>query len=405
MLIEFSVTNFRSIRERQTLSMVAAPRLAKKENTFAPKLEGERFPDLLKAAAIYGPNASGKSNLLRALSTIQLIALRSPSPTPRRLPVAPFRFDADLMQKPSVIELEFISFGMRYSFKLEATPEQIVLERLSCHPKGKEELLYERNWLGYQMGPKLIKEVGGDVFDTWVKLTPPDMLFITQAVANSSKDVDVLRRPFMWLSRGATNLLGGMRYMAETAKSLIADNGAMHQAELAEFLQEFDVPVTSVKVTQRERAGDDARASYRTVLTHATALGSADILFEDESEGTKNLFGFWLPWVTRDSRLADGGCILVVDEIDSSLHPKIVEALVARHLHAPKTSQMIFTTHDTHLMDSKLLRRDQIWITERDAFGATQLRSVYEFKGRESDDIEKRYYEGRYRGLPLTSSE
>ena len=88
---------------------------------------------------------------------------------------------------------------------------------------------------------------------------------------------------------------------------------------------------------------------------------------------------------------------------DSSLHPKIIEALVGKHHNAPRVSQLVFTTHDTHLMDSGLLRRDQIWITERDANGATRLFSIHDFKGRQSEDIEKRYYEGRYRGLPLTT--
>jgi AAA15 family ATPase/GTPase len=93
--------------------------------------------------------------------------------------------------------------------------------------------------------------------------------------------------------------------------------------------------------------------------------------------------------------------VLVIDELDSSLHPKIVASLVEKHLAYENPAQLIFSTHDTHLMDTKLLRRDQFWLTERDANGATALRSIYEFEGREGEDLEKRYYEGRYRGLPI----
>lgn len=93
--------------------------------------------------------------------------------------------------------------------------------------------------------------------------------------------------------------------------------------------------------------------------------------------------------------------ILVVDELDSSLHPKIVELLIEKHCDSENVSQLIFTSHNTHLMDSKLMRRDQIWLTERDVNGATQLRSVHDFEGREGEDIEKRYYAGRYRALPI----
>ena len=131
-------------------------------------------------------------------------------------------------------------------------------------------------------------------------------------------------------------------------------------------------------------------ARKQTLLTHKTALGDADLVYEDESEGTKNLIGFWLPWIHKD--ISEGpNYLLIVDELDSSLHPKIVAALVENHINSSEPSQLIFTTHDTHFMDAKLLRRDQFWITERDINGATQLRSIHDFEGRESEDIEKRY--------------
>ncbi len=135
-------------------------------------------------------------------------------------------------------------------------------------------------------------------------------------------------------------------------------------------------------------------------LDHKTALGEVDLGYEDESEGTKNLIGFWLPWSIKGPSTGPV-CLLVVDELDSSLHPKIVATLIEKPINSSVPSPLIFTTHDTHLMDTKLLRRDQFWITERDMNGATQLRSIHDFEGRESEDIEKRYYEGRYRGLPF----
>jgi AAA15 family ATPase/GTPase len=93
--------------------------------------------------------------------------------------------------------------------------------------------------------------------------------------------------------------------------------------------------------------------------------------------------------------------LVSIDELDTSLHPQIVARLIKQHLQLKAPRQLIFTTHDTHLMDTRILRRDQIWLTERDINGATQLRSVHDFEGRESEDVEKRYYEGRYRGLPI----
>jgi AAA15 family ATPase/GTPase len=93
--------------------------------------------------------------------------------------------------------------------------------------------------------------------------------------------------------------------------------------------------------------------------------------------------------------------VLWVDELDSSLHPELVAQLVRQLIATDNGAQLIFTTHDTHLMNAKLLRRDQFWITERDINGATRLNSIHDFEGREGEDIEKRYFEGRYRGLPI----
>jgi len=419
MLIEFSVSNFRSFRERQTLSMVATPRLRKRENVFKPELTGEKFPDLLKVAVIYGPNASGKSNLLKALSVVQEIADREPSTRDIALPVVPFRFDAELANQPSFFELHFIHSGLRYQFNLAATSERIVGEKLLAFPKGRESLLYERQHTPqgetYSFGSSLTASLSSELLETWKKLTPPKLLFIAQAVANSSEELVQLKAPFDWLQKSSFSVLSGMKTMTAIAQRLVEKDERLAK-DIATFLREVDVPISGIRVETIETpqyqlnaltalASPDEKSTktsstIKTILTHMTALGEADLSFEDESDGTKNLMGFWLPWVTKDpSRGSDR--LLIVDELDSSLHPKIVAALIEKHINAELPSQLIFTTHDTHLMDAKLLRRDQFWITERDMNGATQLRSIHDFEGRDNEDIEKRYYEGRYRGLPL----
>lgn len=415
MLIEFSVSNFRSFRDRQTLSMVASPRLHRKENTFKPELTGEKFPALLRACVIYGPNASGKSNLLKALDVIGTLARRQPSSFVRPLPVAPFRFDPTLADKPSLFDVHFVQGGLRYQFEVAATVERIVLERLRVFPKGKETVLYERQYKkgeddSYVIDPQL--DGGTDLHETWKKLTSPTMLFLAQAAINSKESLRQLRAPFEWLKGSVRTVLDGMKDLAQVSQEIASEDDDF-AALIASFLRDVDVPVSRVTAKVQPAATPAGRGAleslmsigapreYLTTLTHQTALGEADIGYEDESEGTKNLIGFWLPWVTREPREQDARCVLVIDELDGSLHPKIVAALVAKHMQSSVPSQLIFSTHDTHLMDANLLRRDQIWIVERDENGASQLRSVHDFVGRESEDVEKRYYEGRYRGLPL----
>lgn len=410
MLIEFSVSNFRSFRGKQTLSMVAAPRLRKRDNVFKPQATGETLPDLLKACVIYGPNASGKSNFLRALDVVSSLVLVTPGASQAKLPITPFRFDPALQSEPSTFELHFVQGGMRYQFDLGITAERIVAERLVAYPRGKEALLYERRHVdgsdAYQFGPTL--EGGRELHEAWRRLTAPHLLFVSQAVANSNEDLKQLRVPFSWLAHGVVTILDGMESMTRAARQLAKSE--VNAVEIASFLRDVDVPVIKLSVEEaapqaihKQDAGSlhtaEAR-STRVVLTHASALGDAEFSYDDESEGTKNLIGFWLPWCTRLAGSESPGFTLAIDELDTSLHPAVVATLVEMHLKATPPSQLIFTTHDTHLMDTNLLRRDQIWLTERDENGATQMRSVHEFAGREGEDIEKRYFEGRYRALP-----
>ncbi len=413
MLIELSVENFRSIRERQTFSMVAAPRLLKgKENKFTPKVKGERFPALLKVAAIYGPNASGKSTLVFAFNVLAKLTRQKPTTEKVPFEVAPFRFDDSLLEQPSRIEVHFIRNETRYSFELALTRDRIVTEVLTMYRSGEARELYRRNYESagedmhgaetYVFGDDL--EGGSELHKIWQRLTGPRTLFLAQAVANSSEDLTQLKAPWEWL-HSLIVVKGGMRGWGQASQRLVATLPSFGQ-EIATLLSDVDIPVTAIRSKLTDPQGEidseppNASETVRTTLTHRTALGDAEFDFSEESDGTKNLFGFALPWAAF---LTNGKAknLMVVDELDSSLHPKLVEALIRKHVQGTLTCQLLFTTHDTHLMDTKLLRRDQLWVTDRDMNGATQLHSIHDFEGRESEDVEKRYYEGRYRGVPL----
>ena len=423
MLIELSVENYRSIRERQTFSMVAAPRLQKGvENKFTPEVKGERFPALLKVAAIYGPNASGKSTLVSAFDLFATLVRQKPTNEKVTFPVTPFRFDKALLDQPSKLEVHFISKETRYSFEVALTQERIFSEVLTVYQSGKAFELYNRNYEPANNGSQAtevykfgeILEGGNELHKVWQRLTGPTALFLSQAVANSSEELTQLRTPWLWLQKLMV-VNDGMSGWGHMNQRIIAKAPAVAK-EIASLLSDVDIPVTSIRTKTTIPNGEIAsgpwsedvfesllnipKSDIRTTLTHRTALGSADFDFSEESEGTKNLFGFALPWMAFLSDSANIN-VMVVDELDSSLHPKLVEALIRKHIQRKIPCQLIFTTHDTHLMNTKLLRRDQLWITDRDMNGATQLYSFHDFKGREDEDVEKRYYEGRYRGLPF----
>ncbi|QTD34491.1 AAA family ATPase [Pseudomonas fluorescens] len=413
MLIEFSVSNYRSFRDRQTLSMAANPRLSKSRNTFKPPITAERLPDLLKVAAIYGPNAAGKSSLIRAMGIVgRLMAVPSGS-NDDALPVSPFRFDRALNDAPSLFEYDFIQAGLRYRFVLGLTAQRVVQEQLLVYPKGKETLLYRRQLDAagehYVFGKTL--EGGKEVHNAWRRLTSPKMLFIAQAVANSSEELSQLRLPFSWFQTGLLVVEQNNMIGLSTASIRFLKMVKNHTSDLRDFLKALDIPVSAIQLNADEDIATSGNGKLtlkeffaaaqkdKLTLTHSGVSGDAEFDFSEESCGTKNLIGFWLPWFMMNQ--AGGSGVLCVDELDSSLHPEIVADLIGKHLSSGLDSQLIFTTHDTHLMNEKILRRDQFWITERDAHGATCLFSVHDFEGRESEDVEKRYFEGRYRGLPL----
>ena len=412
MLIEFSVANYRSFREKKTLSMAATPRLSKNRNVFKSPVEGEKLPDLLKVAAIYGPNASGKSSLVRAMGIMGHLLAFSGSSNDEALPVSPFRFDSQLKNTPSFFEYNFIQSGLRYRFVLRMTAQRITEEQLVSYPKGKETLLYERRFdeegEKYVFGPSL--EGGKEVHKAWQRLTSPKMLFISQAVANSSEELTQLRRPFSWFQTGLLVIEQNNMIGLSAASIRFLQMASNYTCDLRDFLKAVDIPVTNIQLnTDADSVPTDKKLTLKeffaaaqkdkVTLTHTSLLGRADFDFSEESGGTKNLIGFWLPWFMINH--ADGSGVLSVDELDSSLHPAIVAELIEKHLDSGRDTQLIFTTHDTHLMDAKTLRRDQYWITERDANGSTDLFSVHDFEGREGEDVEKLYFEGRYRGLPL----
>lgn len=386
------------------------------------EVDGEKFPRLLTVAAIYGPNASGKSSLIRALALATRLTHRVASPDAAKLPVKPFKFDPSLREAPSSFEWHFIEQKTRYSFELSLTSERVHSERLIKYTKGKPDLLYERTLRGerdeYEFGSTF--EATLELRDAWRKLTGGRMLFIAQAVANSSEDLKQLRIPFKWLN-SLSIVEGSFRSALEVSERLMAEFPD-YRSDVATLLSDIDIPITEISVelppnapalkeiftgeALDEKKVRDALSSggVKTTLVHRSSLGDASFDIDEESGGTKNLIGFALPWLTLNAKGKPRSGCLIVDELDSSLHPKAVEALVQRHIASGSKAQLIFTTHDTHLMDTKLLRRDQIWITERDSDGSTQLRSIHEFQGRDSEDIEKRYYEGRYRGLPILRS-
>ena len=415
MLIEFSVANFRSLQERQTLSLAKAKgQELQSTNTFTVHAANDF--ELLRSTAIYGPNAGGKTNLLRALRTMEYIVLHSTTRLQHgdQLPVEPFRLSSRSRSQPSEFEIIFIVDGIRYQYGFTATETRIHEEWLLAFPKGRAQHWFARLWddskhsYQWEMGSNLSGEK-----QLWQKSTRDNALFLSTAVNLNSQQLQPIYDWFKKTLRVAE--VGG--WSNSFSASLCEKK---EKQRVIEFLRAADIDIADIEVESEvfdpKHLPDDMPDAVKDELSqqmrgkeffdiktiHKTDEG--DLIkfdIEDESDGTQRLFSFAGPWL--DS--LTNGYVLFIDELHDHLHPKLVQFLI-QLFHSnetnPNNAQLIFTTHETSILSQEVFRRDQIWFCEKDKHQASVLYPLTDFsprKGREN--LELAYLSGRYGALPF----
>ena len=412
MLIEFSVTNFRSFRERQTLSMVAG-RLSEHAEThsFDSGLVG--FDRLLATTVLYGPNASGKTNLMRALQTMQQAIVNSAT-----LNLAlkdwrmPFKLDATSQVAPTAFEITFVQGGVRYGYGFEVDDERVVLEWLIEYVNPRGRTLFERAY-----DPK--KKDYDWQFSTflkgqrtvWKEATRPNALFLSVAVQLNSRQLAPI---FQWFSTKLSVIVGPTSLNASLTPRLLERPDG--KAKLLSLLQEADFNISDVQVVRHQVApgavvmpgamaveqGPEGMWALRVTFSHSKLDGGEPVAldYSEESHGTQVLFqaaGAWL-------KVLEEGEVILFDELETSLHPLLIRYLVEQ-FHStstnPRHAQLIFSTHNTSLLDMDLFRRDQIWFVERGRKSASRLYPLTQFKPRQGEALERGYLRGRYGALPV----
>ncbi|MEX2130013.1 MAG: ATP-binding protein [Pseudohongiellaceae bacterium] len=418
MLIDMNVTNFRSIRDLQTFSLVKGSGdelLA--TNTFAAS--ATNGVDLLRSAAIYGPNASGKSSLLLALQTMKRIVLESAATLQRghKLPVTPFRLNPATRDLPSEFEVTFMSAGVRYQYGFAATAERVHEEWLLAFPKGRAQRWFGRAWnmknnrYDWDLGSNLTGEK-----QLWQKSTRENALFLSTAVQLNSEQ---LQPVFDWFKE--TLRMANVEGWNSTFSASLCEKN--EKGRIVDFLRAADLNIDDILVESRpfdptllpEDMPEPVRDAIlsdmknKQILDIKTVHKDSDgnpvtFEFEDESHGTQKLFNFAGPWI--DS-LANG-YVLFIDELHDNLHPRLVEFLVQLFHNEetnPNNAQLVFTTHETSILNQEIFRRDQIWFCEKDDSNSTNLYPLTDFsprKGREN--LELAYLSGRYGALPFIRS-
>ncbi|QMT36796.1 ATP-binding protein [Neisseria wadsworthii] len=414
MLIEFSVTNFRSFCNSQTLSLVKSKGNELPDNAF--EVEGIKDLDLLHSAAIYGANASGKSNLLKSIRAMKQIVTAT-SQRGSKLPITPFKLNKDSISKPTEFEVVFIVDNVRYQYGFSATEEKIFEEWLFAYPKGRAQKWFERIWSSeknqyqWQFGNFLTgtKQV-------WQNATRENALFLSTAVQLNSEQLKPL---FDWFKETLRfSSVGG--FGPEYSASLCMEN---RKEEILKFMHAADLNISDINIETEDFSPsvlpNDMPESLREIIIdgmkdkkmmniqtiHLDSQGNS-IRFdlEEESDGTQKFFAFAGPWLD----VLTNGYVLFVDELHDNLHPKLVQFLVGL-FHSkktnPKNAQLIFTTHETSILNQDVFRRDQVWFCERNQEQETVVYPLSDFspkKGKEN--LEAAYLSGRYGALPFLRS-
>lgn len=427
MLIEFSLSNFRSILARQTLSLVASPDAAHFQRNVSPGKKKELRA--LRSAVIYGANAAGKSNLLRGVETLRQMVQNSATgfQEGQPIPVSPFLLSKAAIGQPSEFEIIFVADdGSRYQYGVVASAERVFKEWLVAYPHGRAQRWFERE---YDTKSKSQQWWFGPNFDAeraqrkvWQDFTRDNALFLSTAVQLNNAQ---LRPAFNWITQKLIVLTPGVDLNPFLSLTLLAEKSG--QEKIMRFMRAADIGIDRLELLEEDsppapsgalvpgavrvhlEVGMPPGASvtaqtakrFRVLAWHKRTDADEDVALDmsDESDGTRKLFEFTGGWL----RALESGATLFVDELDRSLHPHMTRFLVGL-FHSgnnDKNSQLVFTTHDTTLLDTNLLRRDQIWFVEKDKQKSTRLYTLLEYSPRKDEALERGYLKGRYGAIPF----
>ncbi|HCI77533.1 MAG TPA: ATP-binding protein [Firmicutes bacterium] len=405
MILEFSVKNFLSFKEKITFSMIANSN--KELNDNYVEIGGNK---VLKSAAVYGANASGKSNLFKIL-TLVVLMLRSSNSVDinAKLPLIPFKLDKGSVNKPSEFEIKFILDETRYVYGFIADKDKIYDEYLYYYPNGRETKIFDRtniNEYSYtQKDEKILREI---------ETKNAQNKFFLATATNWNFDKTKAAYNFLTNGIGTCNnleILKNMAYkMYETNPDYLKDFAI-------DFLQKADFNIEDYQISQIDVPGEfltaipefitktlpDKPKAYQVLFKHKNSDNYLSI--DEESLGTQMIFAF-IPFLADSLKNKK---VLIIDELDKSLHPFLVQYIVEIFNDAEinkNGSQLIFNTHDTNLLDLNILRRDQIWFTEKNSeTGESDLYSLSDFSVRKQENVEKGYMLGRYGAVPFIKND
>ena len=427
MLIEFRVANYISIGEEQVLSLVPAPK--QKEHYENIIQRGKH--QALNAVAIYGANASGKSNLLKAMGILgKLINFSARFSSTTKLPYDPFLLREDWINKPTFLEIVFLIAEDRYRYGIEFNQNEIVSEWLFRKSIGREVKLFQRSQDIIDVSSGL--KASSTIIDAAIEATRDNGLFLSTCdILNIEEAKNILH----WFKK--YTIIDGLNTDHEAIKTISLWDDQEYRQKIKAYFTSLNFGIIDLEVQDQdfdplefsEKIPDEFKnflineltvaKKYTVYSTHRiynsqyqeTQKSIAWELNKNESPGTQKVFHLSGPILWT---LMNGG-ILIIDEIEGKLHPIMTLHTINMFLNNktnPNHAQLIFATHDTNLLSYANLRRDQIYFTEKNPWESTEFYSLSDFiymdkkngipeKERPDTDKEKRYFEGRYGAIPV----
>lgn len=381
MVLEIRLSNMFSFRDEVTLDLQAAKIQTKK----ARELEGNLFSvdgeQMLKSVALFGANASGKSNVIKAIrACVNMVRSSHNYNVDTRFAISPFKFE-DYANKPSSFYIRFLLNGVEYEYSFSFMYDEIITETLYYYPNGRKSLVFSR----YESRGTEKKDIYEfktvikrpfDVADNTSKKT----LYISRA---SQMDREIAQKIFLFFCNDIV-----LDYQVANIDSL--DNLFKERKEqMLEVLRTADSDIIDFKIQ------NNAITTF-----HRTNPSVAFDFETEESEGTKTLFRMMVSMIG----IIHEGKMLLVDEIDNSLHTQLVEFVIGMFNHSDH-AQLIYTTHNTHLLNTDFQRRDQVYFVNKREDGSSDLYSLFDFKDfRDTLDMEKAYLQGRFDAIPAISN-
>ncbi|WP_075344692.1 AAA family ATPase [Tenacibaculum agarivorans] len=423
MLIEFKVSNYRSIGDEQILSLIPD----KKKGDSSDNIISKGKHNALNAIAIYGSNASGKSNLLLSMSLLdKLIHLSARSSSTTKLPYDPFLLRKGWENKPTKFEVTFIINQIKYRYGLEFYRDQVVSEWLYRKSVGREVYLFLRQEDIIDTSSAFKGK--NKIIDTAIEATRPNALFLSTC---DMFNIDEAKDIFQWFKH--FQMIDGLN--TETINTVTLWDNKGYQSKINDYMTKLGLSLVEIDITTKDfdssELPDILNENERDKLIKQLSGSKSFTIYakhkvynskgketndtlswkfeERESAGTNKAFHLSGPILWT---LTKGG-VLIIDEIEAKLHPIMTIETINLFLNKdtnPNNAQLIFATHDTNLLTYSKLRRDQIYFSEKNNWESTEIYSLSDFvyidntKERPDTDKEKRYFEGRYKAIPILSN-